>query len=74
MLTEPGIYRGQCAELCGKDHAYMLVVLEAVSESDFADWVVRKKRELARLLRALTGSGRWQNSWNEVKGFILPLA
>ena len=47
LLTEPGIYRGQCAELCGKDHGYMPVVLEAVSETEFTEWVAKKKRELA---------------------------
>jgi cytochrome c oxidase subunit 2 len=42
-IDEPGIYRGQCAELCGKDHAYMPIVVEAVSEEDFNKWVSVQK-------------------------------
>lgn len=33
-----GIYRGECTELCGKDHAYMPVVVEAVSQEEFTRW------------------------------------
>jgi len=35
----PGIYRGQCAELCGKDHGYMPIVVEVMEEGDYAQWV-----------------------------------
>lgn len=42
-IDEPGIYRGQCAELCGKDHGFMPIVVEAVSEPDFLKWVNRQK-------------------------------
>jgi len=38
-VDTPGIYRGQCAELCGKDHGFMPVVVNAVSESDYHAWV-----------------------------------
>lgn len=34
-----GIYRGQCAELCGKNHAFMPIVVEVVSEQDYLAWV-----------------------------------
>lgn len=44
-ITKPGIYRGQCAELCGKDHGFMPVVVRAVSEADYAKWVAKKKAE-----------------------------
>ena len=36
---KPGIYRGQCAELCGYDHAFMPVVVEVKSKEDFATWL-----------------------------------
>lgn len=39
VINEPGIYRGQCAELCGKDHGFMPVVIEAVSKDDFNQWL-----------------------------------
>jgi len=35
----PGTYRGQCAELCGRDHAFMPVVVEVKSEEDFNNWI-----------------------------------
>jgi len=38
-IDKPGIYRGQCAELCGKGHAYMPIVVKAVSEDEYYDWV-----------------------------------
>ena len=36
---EPGIYRGQCAELCGRDHGFMPVVVEVKSQADFDAWL-----------------------------------
>lgn len=38
-ITKPGTYYGQCSELCGKDHAYMPVEIQAVSKDEFASWV-----------------------------------
>ena len=38
-IEEEGVYRGQCAELCGRDHAFMPIVLHAVSEDEYFDWV-----------------------------------
>ena len=37
---EPGIYRGQCAELCGRDHGFMPVVVNVVSEEEYDAWLV----------------------------------
>jgi cytochrome c oxidase subunit 2 len=42
-IREPGIYRGQCAELCGKDHAFMPIVVKAVSKQEFSRWLAEKK-------------------------------
>jgi cytochrome c oxidase subunit 2 len=36
---KPGVYRGQCAELCGRGHGYMPIVVDAVSKADFQAWV-----------------------------------
>jgi len=41
-----GIYRGQCAELCGRAHAYMPVVVEVKSKEDYAKWVGEQKQKL----------------------------
>lgn len=38
-----GTYRGQCVELCGKDHGFMPIVVEVVSEEDYAAWLAKKK-------------------------------
>ena len=38
-----GTFRGQCVELCGKDHGFMPIVVEVVSAEDYAAWVARKK-------------------------------
>ena len=38
-ITKPGIYRGQCAELCGVNHSFMPIVVKAVSPIEFAQWV-----------------------------------
>ena len=39
IIEEEGTYRGQCAELCGRDHAFMPIVLKAVNEDEYYDWV-----------------------------------
>jgi len=38
-VTKPGTYRGQCGELCGVNHGFMPIVVQAVSQEDFAKWV-----------------------------------
>jgi len=38
-----GTYRGQCAELCGKDHGFMPIVVKVVSEEDYKAWVAKKQ-------------------------------
>ena len=43
LIEQPGVYRGQCAELCGKDHGFMPVVVEAVPEAEFQQWVAKMK-------------------------------
>ncbi|WP_188395622.1 cytochrome c oxidase subunit II [Oxalicibacterium flavum] len=42
-----GTYRGQCVELCGKDHAFMPIVVNVVSEEDYRAWVDERKKEMA---------------------------
>ncbi len=43
LIEKPGIYRGQCAELCGKDHGYMPIVVKAVPEAEFKQWLAQMK-------------------------------
>ena len=42
-----GDYYGQCAELCGKEHAYMPIHVKVVSQADYTTWVDTKKKEMA---------------------------
>jgi cytochrome c oxidase subunit 2 len=44
---KPGTYRGQCAELCGKDHGFMPIVVEVVSAGDYTKWVGAQRQKLA---------------------------
>ena len=46
-IRKPGIYRGQCAELCGKDHGFMPIVVKAVSKAEFAQWLAAEKAKNA---------------------------
>jgi cytochrome c oxidase subunit 2 len=44
-----GVYRGQCVELCGKEHAFMPIVVNVVSDADYTKWVDEKKKAMAAL-------------------------
>ncbi|MDG2154985.1 MAG: cytochrome c oxidase subunit II [Gammaproteobacteria bacterium] len=43
--TKTGVFRGQCTELCGRGHGYMPIVVEVVSEEDYAAWVIENGGE-----------------------------
>mgnify|MGYP001813880161 FL=1 len=45
-ITEPGVYRGQCAELCGKDHGFMPIVLHVLPRDEYVAWVVQQQDPL----------------------------
>nr|WP_242634304.1 cytochrome c oxidase subunit II [Marinobacter salicampi] len=47
-VDEPGIYRGQCTELCGRNHAYMPVVVKAVPEEEYNEWVAEQQASAER--------------------------
>lgn len=58
-IEKVGTYRGQCAELCGVNHAYMPIVVEAVAEDDFKTWLntaalPKKGRSVENPLSTLT--------------------
>ena len=42
-IDTPGIYRGQCAELCGKDHGFMPIVVKAVPRAEYEAWLTAQK-------------------------------
>ena len=42
-IRQPGVYRGQCAELCGKDHGFMPIVVKAVPKAEFQSWLAAQR-------------------------------
>lgn len=52
IVEKPGIYRGQCAELCGVGHGFMPIVVEAKTEEDYQKWIGEHKAKLAQAAQA----------------------
>ncbi|HEY5612946.1 MAG TPA: cytochrome c oxidase subunit II [Lysobacter sp.] len=46
-IKTPGIYRGQCAELCGKDHGFMPIVVRAVPKAEYRQWLAAEQAKNA---------------------------
>jgi cytochrome c oxidase subunit 2 len=65
-VDEPGIYRGQCAELCGKDHGFMPIVVEVKSEEDYGKWLDEQNELLAQAAEAEKASLNASASMNEL--------
>jgi cytochrome c oxidase subunit 2 len=42
-VDKAGTYRGQCAELCGKEHGFMPIVVVVMEQKDFADWAAKQR-------------------------------
>jgi cytochrome c oxidase subunit II len=55
-VEKPGIYRGQCAELCGKAHGFMPIVVEVKSEADYQTWLTEQHQLKAQAKIAETAS------------------
>ena len=51
-IKTPGIYRGQCAELCGKDHGFMPIVVKAVPKAEYQQWLAAEKARNAPVAAA----------------------
>ena len=47
-VTKPGVYYGQCNQICGVNHAFMPIAVEALSKEDFARWVEDAKKKFAQ--------------------------
>jgi cytochrome c oxidase subunit 2 len=43
QATEPGVYFGQCSELCGLNHSYMPIVVQVVEQEDYDTWVLEQQ-------------------------------
>ncbi|MEO0347909.1 MAG: cytochrome c oxidase subunit II, partial [Pseudomonadota bacterium] len=46
-ITKPGVYYGQCSQLCGANHAYMPIKITAMPKAEFDSWVVSAKKQFA---------------------------
>lgn len=53
-INKPGVYRGQCAELCGVNHGFMPIVVQAVSEAEFDHWVAEQKTHTTPELKTMS--------------------
>lgn len=51
-IDKPGVYRGQCAELCGQAHGFMPIVVHAMEEEEYDQWLANKKLEIAEEKKA----------------------
>lgn len=70
-ISKPGIFRGQCAFLCGRGHARMIATVKAVPPAQFEEWLARQKQLIAQAnaeaekarakLKAQTGAGAVEN-------------
>ena len=47
--TVEGVYRGQCAELCGENHGFMPIVVNVVSQEEYARWLATKQKDAAEI-------------------------
>ncbi|MGZ5029537.1 MAG: cytochrome c oxidase subunit II [Methylobacter sp.] len=65
-VDEPGTYRGQCTELCGKDHGFMPIVVIAMNEPEYNAWVEQQKAAIAA--EAGSASKEWAKEELVAKG------
>ena len=52
IVNEPGVYRGQCAELCGRDHGFMPIVVQVMSEKEYQTWYASQMEKEEQRLTA----------------------
>ncbi|HSC66791.1 MAG TPA: cytochrome c oxidase subunit II [Cellvibrio sp.] len=65
-VDEPGIYRGQCAELCGKDHGFMPIVVDVRRPEDFERWAAEQVELQAQAKAAQTAAALATQSLDEL--------
>jgi cytochrome c oxidase subunit 2 len=56
---KPGIFRGQCAELCGKDHGFMPIVVEVMTAADYTKWVEGQKANMKKTAALSAPDKEW---------------
>jgi cytochrome c oxidase subunit 2 len=65
QATRPGVYYGQCSELCGARHAYMPIAVRVVSEEEFATWTEQAQQQFASTMPEPVRTARDDNSSSE---------
>jgi len=71
IIEKEGIYRGQCAENCGTGHAYMPIVVEAVSPEKYAAWSADKKQASAKALAEASADRTWSKDELLTRGEVV---
>ena len=66
-VEAPGVYRGQCAELCGKEHGFMPVVVNAVPEAEYLAWVADQKTSIQPTAAADAGAAEKVYTLDDLK-------
>jgi cytochrome c oxidase subunit 2 len=66
-VDTPGVYRGQCAELCGKEHGFMPIVIEALSEEKYATWLSEQQAKNKTAAAAATAAADKTYALDELK-------
>jgi cytochrome c oxidase subunit 2 len=70
-VEKDGVYYGQCSELCGKDHAFMPIMVRAVPQADFDLWVAKAKaagvEEANKMFAAATSPAQVADTATEIK-------
>jgi cytochrome c oxidase subunit 2 len=64
-VGQEGIYRGQCAELCGVEHGFMPIVVRAVSDSDYSDWLAQQRANKEAQAAAALGDFSYEELMTE---------
>ena len=68
MVPEPGVYRGQCTELCGKDHGFMPIVVRVLPQDEFDSWLATRKEEAAKDRELMSQSFTMEQTMERGKG------
>jgi len=68
MVPEPGVYRGQCTELCGKDHGFMPIVVRVLPQDEFDSWIATRKEEAVKERELMAQTFSMEQSMERGKG------
>lgn len=67
-IEKPGIYRGVCAELCGRDHGFMPIVVKAVEQEEFDEWIQQEQAAAAELRELASQTFTFEDLYSRGQG------